>query len=53
VEAPVAETKKVDADGKTLEEWLEELEKDKSNRLSRDMDKRTPPSNRQRQKTRH
>jgi hypothetical protein len=43
VEAPVAETKKGDAGGKTLEEWLEELEKKKSNRLSRDMDKRTSP----------
>jgi hypothetical protein len=34
--------KKVDVGGKTLEEWLEELEKDKSSRLSKEMDQRIP-----------
>jgi hypothetical protein len=35
--------RKVDAAGKTLEEWLEELEKDKSSRLSKEMERRIPP----------
>jgi hypothetical protein len=39
----VSAEKKVDAGGKTLEEWLEELEKDKSTRLSKEMERRIPP----------
>ena len=32
--------KKIDAGGKTLASWLEELEKDKLNKLSKDIDRR-------------
>ena len=35
--------KKIDAGGKTLASWLEELEKDKLNKLSKDIDQRTSP----------